>query len=183
MPSYAQPPTTYTSADMKEKEELFPVVDEEGNVLDAVTRSTAHGGSMILHPVVHLHVFNSQGQLYLQKRPHWKDIQPDKWDTACGGHIDLGENVEQALHREVREELGITKFQPKSLGHYVFESDKERELVYVHTTVYDGPVNPDRQELDGGRFWTSQEIEDNIGKGVFTPNFENEYTRFFKRKI
>ncbi len=69
-----------------------------------------------LHPVVHLHVFNSRGDLYLQHRPAWKDIQPDKWDTACGGHVDLGESVSQALHREVREELGITDFEPESLG-------------------------------------------------------------------
>ncbi len=172
--------STYTSAEMKE--EQFPAVDEDGNVVDAITRETAHNGSMILHPVVHLHVFNSQGQLYLQKRPHWKDIQPDKWDTACGGHVDLGENVEQALHREVMEELGIRTFHPESLGHYIFESDKERELVYVHTTTYDGPINPNSEELDGGRFWTKQDIEDNIGKGVFTPNFENEYTKYFKDK-
>ena len=70
-------------------EEMFPVVDEDGNILSAATRGECHGGSMMLHPVVHLHVFNSKGELYLQHRPSWKDIQPDKWDTATGGHIDL----------------------------------------------------------------------------------------------
>lgn len=159
--------------------EQFPIVDEDGNILGAVSRGHAHDGSKILHPVVHLHVFNSKGELYLQHRPAWKDIQPDKWDTAVGGHIDLGENVDQALHREVREELGITDFQPESLGHYVFESKRERELVYVHCCSYDGPVKPSKDELDGGRFWTRQEILDNLGKGVFTPNFENEYKQFF----
>lgn len=159
--------------------EQFPIVDEDGNILGAVSRGHAHDGSKILHPVVHLHVFNSKGELYLQHRPAWKDIQPDKWDTAVGGHIDLAENVDQALHREVREELGITDFQPESLGHYVFESKRERELVYVHRCSYDGPVKPSKDELDGGRFWTRQEILDNLGKGVFTPNFENEYKQFF----
>lgn len=159
--------------------EQFPIVDEDGNILGAVSRGHAHDGSKILHPVVHLHVFNSKGELYLQHRPAWKDIQPDKWDTAVGGHIDLGENVDQALHREVREELGITDFQPESLGHYVFESKRERELVYVHRSIYDGPVKPSKDELDGGRFWTRQEILDNLGKGVFTSNFENEYKQFF----
>lgn len=159
--------------------EQFPIVDEDGNILGAVCRGHAHDGSKILHPVVHLHVFNGKGELYLQHRPAWKDIQPDKWDTAVGGHIDLGENVDQALHREVREELGITDFQPESLGHYVFESKRERELVYVHRCVYEGPIKPSKDELNGGRFWTRQEILDNIGKGVFTPNFENEYKKFF----
>jgi len=159
--------------------EQFPIVDEKGNILGAVSREHAHDGSKILHPVVHLHVFNSKGELYLQHRPAWKDIQPDKWDTAVGGHVDLGENIDQALHREVREELGITDFTPENLGHYVFESKREKELVYVHRCVYDGVITPSKEELNGGRFWTKQEIADQMGKGVFTPNFENEYKKFF----
>jgi len=161
------------------EEEQFPIVDEQGNILGAISRGHAHDGCKILHPVVHLHVFNSRGELYLQHRPAWKDIQPDKWDTACGGHVDLGESVEIALRREVREELGMTDYEPVSMGHYVFESLKEKELVYVHRCVYDGPVCPDKDELAGGRFWSKEEISENIGKNIFTPNFENEYKRFF----
>lgn len=155
--------------------EMFPVVNEDGQIVGAATRGECHGGSKLLHPVVHLHVFNSQGELYLQRRPSWKDIQPGKWDTAVGGHVDLGENVEQALRREVREELGITDFRPVALNHYVFESAREKELVYVHKTIYDGPVRPS-EELDGGRFWDIDEIERNMDKDLFTPNFENEFT-------
>ena len=46
---------------------------------------------MLLHPVVHLHVMREGGFLYLQKRAMDKDIQPGKWDTAVGGHVDFGE--------------------------------------------------------------------------------------------
>ena len=141
-------------------QEMFPIVDEQGNITGAATRGECHNGSKILHPVVHLHVFNSQGDLYLQKRPEWKDIQP----------------VEIALKREVREELGITDFIPESLTSYVFESDREKELVFVHKTVYDGEIHPS-DELDGGRFWNIEEIKENLGKGIFTPNFEGELKR------
>lgn len=161
-------------------EEMFPEVDEGGNIIGAIARGTAHGGSKRLHPVVHLHVFSTDGSLYLQKRPAWKDIQPGKWDTAVGGHVALGENVEAALQREASEELGISGFSPVMLGSYVFESDRERELVYVYKTVYGGEIMPDAGELDGGRFWTPQEIMENIGKGVFTPNFEGEIERVLK---
>lgn len=153
--------------------EMFPLVDEEGNILGAATRGECHNGSRLLHPVVHLHVFNKQGELYLQKRPMWKDIQPGKWDTAVGGHMDLGESVEMALRREVREELGITDFTHEELMHYVFDSVRERELVFVYKTVYDGTITPS-EETDGGRFWSMEEIKESIGKGILTPNFETE---------
>lgn len=157
-------------------QEMFPLVDEQGNIIGAATRGQCHDGSKLLHPVVHLHVFNSKGELFLQRRPDWKDIQPGKWDTAVGGHVDLGENVEQALRREVVEELGIERFIPQEVARYVFESDRERELVFTFKTVYDGDIRPS-DELDGGRFWSVADIRDNLGKGVFTPNFEGEVKR------
>lgn len=83
---------------------------------------------------------------------------------------------------EVREELGMTDYVPRRIDMYVHENDIERELVYVHTTVYDGDVCPDRGELDGGRFWTKEDIESNLGHDVFTPNFEEEYRRYFLDK-
>ena len=158
------------------KEEMFPIVDEQGNIVGAATRGECHDGSKKLHPVVHLHVFNSKGELYLQKRPEWKDIQPGKWDTSVGGHVDLGESVEIALHREVKEGLGITDFTPELLINYVFESAREKELVFSHKTIYDGPITPS-DELAGGRFWTLDEIKANMGKDIFTPNFENEFCK------
>lgn len=160
-------------------QELFPLVDEEGNVVGKATRGECHNGSRLLHAVVHLHVFNSKGEVYLQKRPEWKDIQPGKWDTAVGGHIDYGETPEQALIREVSEELGITDFEPERVGQYVFDSRRECELVYVNKTTYDGLITPSAEELDGGRFWTMQEIRDAIGQNILTPNFESEFSRFF----
>lgn len=157
-------------------EEIFPVVDENGTTVGKATRGECHSGSKLLHPVVHLHLFDSSGRIYLQQRPLWKDIQPGKWDTAVGGHIDYGETVETALRRETQEELGLTDLSVEFLLKYVFESERERELVHVFRATYDGDVRPS-DELDGGRFWSLDELREAFGKGVFTPNFEQEYLK------
>ena len=87
-------------------QEMFPIVDEQGTITGAATRGECHSGSKLLHPVVHLHVFNSKGELYLQKRPEWKDIQPGKWDTSVGGHIDLGERCRNSFKERGRRRAG-----------------------------------------------------------------------------
>lgn len=155
------------------------MVNEAGETIGKASRAECHSGSKLLHPVVHLHIFNRAGELYLQKRSLNKDIQPGKWDTSVGGHVDYGENVEDALLREAREELGIIGFIPAFIKRYVFESAIERELVNAFRTTYDGPFSPDPEELDGGRFWPIEEIKRNLGKGIFTPNFEREFSDLF----
>jgi len=156
--------------------ELFPEVDAEGNVIGKISRAEAHCGTKRLHPVVHLHLFNSKGELYLQHRAKWKDVQPDKWDTATGGHFDYGETAEEALKREVMEEIGLTpdQYEPRLLRKYIYESAIERELVYVYAATFDGTPQPSPTETQGGRFWSMEEIRENVGKGVFTPMFEKE---------
>lgn len=164
---------------MKDNEhELLPLVNEDGQVVGTATRGECHNGSMRLHPVVHLHVFNTAGELYLQHRPAWKDIQPDRWDTAVGGHVDCGESVEQALAREVREEIGLTDYEAEFMARYVNQTERERELVTAFRTVTDRTPQPSA-ELDGGRFFTREEILQRMGTDFFTPNFETEWMRLF----
>ena len=160
--------------------EILPVVNESGEVIGKATRGECHSGKGIIHPVVHLQVFNPQGELYLQRRPLWKDIQPGKWDISVGGHIDYGETPEVALIREAREELGITDFSKEPIGKYIFESGPDKEFVYSWKTIYSGEIKP-LDELDGGKFWSIREIEENLGKGIFTESFENEFIMINKK--
>ena len=155
--------------------DLLPVVDETGKVVDKITREEAHQGTKRLHPVVHLHIIK-QGAIYLQKRREDKDIQPGKWDTAVGGHIDYGEDVMTALHREAFEELAIKDFEARFIIRYLWSSKEEREMIFSFFTRDAKNITPNILEISDARFWKFEEIEQAIGEGIFTPNFEAEYS-------
>jgi isopentenyldiphosphate isomerase len=158
--------------------EYFPIVTTEGDVVGKALRQDCHNGSHILHPVVHLHVFSSKGELYLQRRAMHKDLLPGYWDTAVGGHVMYGETILQALAREVQEEIGITDFTPEHVETYRYDSTCESEMVHVYKTTYDGPFYWNDGEVMDGRFWSVDELRSAVGKNIFTPNLEMELQRF-----
>jgi isopentenyldiphosphate isomerase/intracellular septation protein A len=165
------------------KEEWFPLVDEKGNVTGKAPRSLCHSGSMLLHPVVHVHVLNHQGNFFLQKRSLTKDIQPGKWDTAVGGHIAFGENIETAMKREMQEEIGLQHATCHFVTSYVNQTDVEKELVYLFYTLDHQGIILNPEEIDEGKFWTWEEIKKATGKGILTPNLEFELNSFGKQLL
>ena len=160
--------------------EYFDIYDEAGNRIGRALRSECHGNPALLHHTSHVVIFHPDGErLLLQKRSRNKDIQPGKWDTSVGGHVDYGESIEEALLREAREELGLHDIKPRPLFRYVFQSKVERELINAYATVVadETEIKFDPEEIIEGRFWSLADIEASIGKGVFTPNFEQEFVR------
>ena len=155
--------------------EFFPIVEPNGLVVARAAREYCHSGAKPLHPVVHLHIIDRFSRIYLQKRPMSKKIQPGKWDTAVGGHVSYGEHLLEALYRESSEELGFSEFNPIHIVTYEFESEVEKELINVYAAVGHYELTPDPEELDGGQWWELADIDEGIGKGIFTPNFESEF--------
>jgi len=165
------------------KEEWFDIVDNNGNVLGKAPRSQIHGNPKLIHPTVHVHVFNKKGLLFLQKRVQTKDLYPGRWDTAVGGHVSSGESVQHALIREAMEELGIDASAAQPLFRYVMTNKWESELIHTYKIIKNGPFKLAPDEIEDGRFWTSFEIKRNIGKSIFTPNFEQEYKMLQELKL
>lgn len=164
-----------------EKIEYLPIVDEQGRVIGKATRDECHA-KRLLHPVVHLHMINDKGEILLQKRAITKLIQPGKWDTAVGGHVDYGEAIEYALRREASEEIGLHTFDARKIESYVWDCPAERELVNSHIAVAPAGFEPrvEAGETDEVRYWSPVEIEAAIDSDVFTPNFIYEYLNFLK---
>lgn len=168
-------PTAGSKAVTAHGSEWFPIVLSSGMVIGRSTREYCHSGAKPLHPVIHIHIIDRFSRIYLQKRSMRKDIQPGKWDTAVGGHVSYGESLIEAVYREASEELGFTEFNPIYLETYDFESAIEKEMVNVFAAVGSYELHPDLDEVDEGRWWDLADIDANMGKGVFTPNFESEF--------
>ncbi len=164
------------------QDERFPLVDTSGCVIGAAWRSECHGDPRLLHPVVHCLITNRAGEVLLQLRAHSKDIEPGKWDTSVGGHVAWGESVEDALARELWEEVGLSTetVTPRFLYRYVLQNAVESELVNTFACQAEGPFRRQEAEIEALRFWTRPAIERALGTGVFSPNFEDEYARFLQ---
>ena len=152
--------------------EFFDIYDEAGNRLGIAPRSECHGNPALIHCTAHVAVMHPEtGELLLQKRRMDKDIQPGKWDTAVGGHLDAGEDFETAARRELAEELGVTE--NVELIH-LFDSRIRNEIESENTRIFGvklaGPFAFQTSEIDTVRFFSAAELADETWRREFTPN-------------
>ena len=164
------------------KNEIFDLVNEQDLVIGKIRRIDAHGNPQFIHRVSHVLVFNSKEELFLQKRSLKKDVQPGKWDTSVGGHVDAGEDYFSAAVRETEEELGISGAKLISLYKYLHRNDYESEYVTTYKLVWDGPILIQKSEIDEGKFWSFKNIQRSVEKNIFTPNFLHEF-QLYQQKM
>jgi isopentenyldiphosphate isomerase len=165
------------------EEEILEIVDNTGNTLGAAPRSEIHGNPALIHKVVHVLVFNSSGELLLQKRSLSKDVAPGRWDTSVGGHLSAGESTVAGAIREMQEELGVIPEALDSLYSYIHCNPYETELVYTHSCIHNGPFCFNTEEIDAVRFWGLDEIKAAMGSNVLSDNFESEIRTYLTRRM
>lgn len=158
--------------------EWFEIVDENDQVIGKAPRSECHGNPDLVHRVAHVLVFNANQHLLLQKRSLSKDVQPGRWDTSVGGHLNPGETYHQAALREMEEELGIRTDLLVFLHAYKMRNDFESENVTTFLAHWNEEISPNPEEIETARFFSSEEIGKLLGKDFFTPNFEEEWHRY-----
>ncbi len=167
---------------MDDSQELFDVVDSEDQVIGQATRGEVHAQGL-LHRSVHILVFNSAGDMFLQKRAMTKDENPGYWDTSSAGHVNAGEDYLACAHRELMEELGITG----ELQFFMkFPASQETFWEHVHsficTTDQKITINP--LEISEGRFWLIPELQEarRNRSGRFTSTFHLIFDNYLKSK-
>lgn len=129
------------------QDEVFIVVDREDNVLGYKTRGECHRDKTLIHRTVGALIFNDKGELLLQKRSMTKDMEPGKWSISSAGHVLKGQTTEEAVHRELQEELGIDT--PLTfINKFLNEEDMETELAFLYQGVHNGPFVLHPDEVD-----------------------------------
>ncbi len=142
---------------MSDQMELYDVVDDRDQVIGVATRREIHQKGL-LHRSVHILVFNSGGDLFLQKRSMNKDENPGFWDTSAAGHVNTGEDYLTSAHRELEEELGISA-DLKEIGQFSACPETFGEHVRIYTCLSVDPITINPREIIEGRFWTFDEID------------------------
>lgn len=163
--------------------EIFDVVDADDRVVGQEPRHRVHRFGL-RHRAVHVLLFNTRGELFLQKRSLWKDLNPGLWDSSCSGHVHAGESYEEAARRELSEELGLREpILVRPVGKLAAGQETGNEFIWVYQVERDGPFALDPEEISEGRFLGIPALEQELGTvpDLFSPAFVYLWSRLRHR--
>lgn len=152
-------------------DEWFDVVNDHDEVIGRERRADVHRRDL-LHRAIHIFLWNTRGELLLQKRSALKDVAPNTWDSSAAGHLGTGEDYDPAATREVVEELGVS---PTLTRARKFDARAELgwEFVWLYEGKSEGPFQFPESEISELRWWSPGEITDAVKArpGEFAPSF------------
>ncbi|EHI69253.1 NUDIX hydrolase [Streptococcus ictaluri] len=124
------------------------------------------------HLVVHLCLFNRQGEMLIQQRQDDKAGWPSYWDLTVGGSALTGETSQVAAERELFEELGLkinlNELRPQFTINFdhgfddIFLLEKE---VDINSLVFQA------EEVQAAKWASKAEINRMITEGTFIPYY------------
>ncbi len=126
------------------------------------------------HLVVHICIFNSQGQMLIQQRQPFKDGWPNMWDITVGGSSLSGEYSAQAAHRELEEEIGLsvdfTNIRPHLTVNYEYGFD---DYYLLELDVDTSTLKLQYEEVQAVKWASCEEIISMEKEGLFIPYYKN----------
>jgi isopentenyl-diphosphate delta-isomerase type 1 len=138
-----------------DKKELFIVVDENDRFLGYRTRYDCHHDKTLIHRTIGVLIYNSKGEILLQKRSLTKDLNPGKWAVGVGGHVMKGQTYDEAAKREMLEELGIN-IEIQLVKKWLMKSDAETEMSMLYQGFSEGPFKINLTELTEVKFFQTK---------------------------
>ena len=154
-------------------EERFDVVNDADEVIGQLPRAQVHQRGL-KHRAVHVLIFNGRGEIFLQKRSHLKDNHPGVWDSSASGHLDCGEEYDECVMREVKEELG---YDLPAVPHRILRieacEDTGQEFVWVYRCEAEGPFQLHPEEIETGGWFDPGKVTLWLREkpGDFAPGF------------
>ena len=140
------------------QEEIFDVVNDRDEVIGQLSRKEVHRQGL-KHRAVHVLIFNSKGEIFLQKRSMKKDNFPGTWDSSAAGHLDTGEDYDPCAIRETREELGIElDCVPERILRVDACEETGQEFVWVYRCRYEGPFQLHPEEIETGDWFAPDHV-------------------------
>ncbi len=134
------------------------VVDEQDNILAYKTRAECHASREHLHRSIGVIIQNSQGDMLLQQRSSTKDLFPNYWAVACGGHVSPNEDYIVAAQRELQEELGINHLALHFVAKRIMDFGNEREMDTFFRAIDNGPFSFNTTEVQNVKFFRRDEL-------------------------
>ena len=162
-------------------DENLILVDKNDTVLGYKSKVECHEGNGILHRAFSVFIFNSKNQLLLQKRSDQKLLWPLYWSNSCCSHPRQGEDYNTAIHRRLKEELGIEtelKYLFKFQYQVAFQdTGSENELCSVYIGRSNDPIIVNKNEIAEWKFVDIDEMESEMEDNPehFTPWFKLEW--------
>ena len=160
-------------------DEIFDIVDDRDQVIGQRPRAEVHRLGL-KHRAIHVLVFNSRGEVFLQKRSMSKDTHPGVWDSSSSGHLDTGEDYDACAIRELREEIGLIIEKPPTR---LFKLDAcpetGQEFVWVYKHFSEGPFTLHPDEIERGQWFAPDQVSDWIKTSPqdFAPAFTLIWTK------
>lgn len=164
---------------MLARDETVLIVDAANNEIGSAPRHEMRSKGLA-HRAAYILVFNSRGELFVQKRTMTKDIYPGYFDIAAGGVVLAGESYDESAERELAEELGIRD--ASLTRHFTFKHQDDNNTVWgrVYSCVYDGELILQEEEVESGFFAAPEEILALSEKKPFTPDGLYVLKRYLK---
>ena len=162
-------------------EEIFDVVNEKDEAIDRRPRAEVHRLGL-KHRAVHILVFNTREEVFLQKRSLKKDTAKGKWDSSSSGHVDAGEDYDACAVRELREEIGLQLARtPERLFKIDACAETGWEFCWVYRCHSEGPFTLNPDEIEHGGWFTPEKVTRWIEEkpGDFASAFRLVWKLFF----
>ena len=146
------------------KEEII-IVDENDQQINTAEKLKAHEQGK-LHRAFSILIFNSKGELLIQKRAKSKYHSAGLWSNTCCSHPRAGETLETATHRRLQEEMGFDcelKEQFSFIYKVGFENGlTEHEFSHVFSGNFDGQPVPSPEEAENIKWVNLDELKEDI---------------------